>query len=116
MLSKPDIQNLKRYRHVIANMIDVSIGYFTPLAALRAIQAHKEKQPYFCEWYMDIAGKRRRYEPDAAAKEDKELYMDINHTILKESLRFRHCRSHKGCLAIVDRNIAGNQSIGASWF
>ena len=116
MLSKTDIQNLKRYRHTIANMIDISIGYFTPLAALRALQAYKNKEPYFCEWYMDIAGKRRQYEENTARLNDTELYMDINHNILKESLRFRHLRTHKRCLSIVDNNIAGHQSIGASWF
>ena len=62
MLSEQEKANMKKYRHLIACLIDCSIGYFTPLAALRAIEEHKGKRPYFCEWYMDIAGKRLRRE------------------------------------------------------
>ena len=116
MLSKNDIANLKRYRHLIANLIDISIGYFTPLAALRAIEAHKNKEPYYCEWFMDIADKKRRYTPTEIQKEEKDLYISINHDIIKDSLRFKRLSTHQKCLAIVDRNIAGNQSLFASWF
>ena len=109
-----DIQKMKKYRHTIACLIDVSIGYFTPASALRAIEAYKNNETYFCEWYMDIAGKRRRYNHDNS--DEETLYLTINKDIIKDAMRYRHKNSHKGCLAIVDRNIAGNYSIGASWF
>ena len=65
MLSEQEKATMKKYRHLIACMIDCSIGYFTPLAALRAIEEHKQNKPYFCEWYMDIAWKRLRREGKA---------------------------------------------------
>ena len=58
MIRDKDRTLLKRYRHIIAALIAYSIGYFTPLAALRAIQDYKNNQPNFCEWYLDIAWKR----------------------------------------------------------
>lgn len=109
-----DIQKMKKYRHTIACLIDVSIGYFTPASALRAIEAYKNNKTYFCEWYMDMADKRRRYNHDNS--DEKTLYLTINKDIIKDAMRYRRATSHKSCLAIVDRNIAGNYSIGASWF
>lgn len=41
MIYDSDKKLLKRYRHLIAALIAYSIGYFTPLAALRAIQDYK---------------------------------------------------------------------------
>ena len=120
MLSEQEKATMKKYRHLIACMIDCSIGYFTPLAALRAIEEHKQNKPYFCEWYMDIAWKRLRREGKArfdSRKEEEETYKDINKSIMHDSLRYRkHKECHKRCLAIVDCNISGVQSIGASWF
>lgn len=120
MLSEQEKANMKKYRHLIACLIDCSIGYFTPLAALRAIEEHKGKRPYFCEWYMDIAGKRLRREGKnrfSSREEEAQLYKEINKDIIRDSLRYRkHKECHKKCLAIVDRNIGGAQSLGASWF
>ena len=42
MLDKQSIQKLKRYRHLIAGLIYESIGYFTPMAALRALELHRK--------------------------------------------------------------------------
>ena len=36
MLTKNRIDGLKKYRHILAAMIDESLGYFTPRAALSA--------------------------------------------------------------------------------
>ena len=99
---------LKRYRHIIAALIAYSIGYFTPLAALRAIQDYKKNQPNYCEWYLDIAWKR-------GFKDDSDLLV-INRNILKASIKYRHNCSFKLALQVVDKNIAGNESLGASWF
>ena len=51
MISDNDKKMMSKYRHIIAALIDESIGYFTPIAALRAVQAHKQKETFDCEWY-----------------------------------------------------------------
>ena len=56
MLTKNRIDGFKKYRHILAAMIDESVGYFTPAAALNAIIAYKKKAPFSCEWYLDMAG------------------------------------------------------------
>ena len=43
--------------HILAAMIDTSIGYFTPLMALRALLSYKNKEPFYCEWYTHMAHK-----------------------------------------------------------
>ncbi len=114
MLDKKDIRGFKKYRHIIANLIDYSYGYFTPKAALLAIQAHKKKEGYYCEWYMDMAAKSN---PGVSWRNmTDQVYIDINKRTIKSSIRCRHWKSHKACLQIVDRNIKGNESLGASWF
>ena len=108
MIRDKDRTLLKRYRHIIAALIAYSIGYFTPLAALRAIQDYKNNQPNFCEWYLDIAFKR-------GVNNETDL-IDINRNILKASIKFRHCLDFKLALTVVDQNILGHESLGASWF
>ena len=108
MICDKDRALLKRYRHIIAALIAYSIGYFTPLAALRAIQDYKNNQPNFCEFYLDIAWKR-------GVKDDK-AFLDINRHIIKGSIKYRHCSDFAFALAVVDKNIAGYESLGASWF
>ena len=107
MIRDKDRALLKRYRHIIAALISYSIGYFTPLAALRAIQDYKNNQPNFCEWYLDIAFKR-------GVNNETDL-IDINRNILKASIKFRHCLDFKLALTVVDQNILGHESLGASW-
>ena len=108
MIYDTDKALLKRYRHIIAALISYSIGYFTPLAALEAIKDYKKNQPNFCEWYLDIAWKR-------GLKKDEDL-LDINHNIIRASIKYRHNCSFKLALQVVDKNIAGYESLGASWF
>ena len=91
---------LKRYRHIIAALIAYSIGYFTPKAALRAIQDYKTNQPNFCEWYLDIAFKR--------GVNNDEDFLAINRNVLKASIKYRHCHDFKVALHVVDKNIAGH--------
>ena len=108
MILKSDKKLLKRYRHLIAALISYSIGYFTPLAALRAIQDYKNNQPNFCEFYLDIAWKR-------GVKNDED-FLHINRDIIRASIKYRHCSDFAFALAVVDKNIAGFESLGASWF
>ena len=108
MLYDSDKQKLQKYRHLIAALIDFSIGYFTPLMALSAIEDHKNGKPNFCEWYFDIACKR-------SVHSDAD-FIQINREVIKCAIKRRHCHSFKRCLAIVGRNIEGYESIGASWF
>ena len=99
---------LKRYRHLIAALIAYSIGYFTPLAALQAIKDYKNNKPNFCEWYLDIAWKR--------GTNDDDSFLDINRNVIKAAIKYRRCSDFKFALNIVDKNIAGYESLGASWF
>ena len=108
MISDKDKVLLKRYRHIIAALVAYSIGYFTPLAALQAIKNFKNNQPNFCEWYLDIAWKR--------GLNDDSDFLDINRQIIKGAIKYRHCSDFKFALAVVDKNIAGHESLGASWF
>lgn len=101
-------KKLKKYRHLIAALISQSIGYFTPLMALGTIEDYKKNQPNFCEWYLHIAGLR-------GAKTDAD-YLGINHDVISSAIKNRHSWNFKRCLAIVDRNIEGYESLGASWF
>ena len=115
MLTKNRIDSFKKYRHILAAMIDESIGYFTPAAALNAIIAYKKKAPFSCEWYLDMAG--LGHGKKLFDITDDELRA-INHDVISDAFKHRKYRRKniKSCLVIVDRNIAGNESIGASYF
>ena len=108
MIYDSDKEQLKKYRHLIAALIDYSIGYFTPLMALSAIQDHKNNKANFCEWFLDIAQKR-------GVHSDQD-FIQINREVIKGAIKYRHRKSFKRCLAIVDRNIEGYESTVASWF
>ena len=115
MLTRNRIDGLKKYRHILAAMIDESIGYFTPAAALNAIIAYKKKAPFSCEWYLDMAGLGHGKKLFDITDDDLRA---INHNVISGAFKHRDMRrnSIKDCLVIVDRNIAGNESIGASYF
>lgn len=115
-MTKKDVQGLKKYRHIVADMVDTSIGYFTPLMALYALKAHQEKTDFCCEWYMDMVMKRHHGMSYKSIPEG--AYREVNHDVIKNSFQRRHVarKRYQVCLAIVDRNINGNESIGASWF
>ena len=108
MIYETDKTLLKRYRHIIAALISYSIGYFTPLAALQAIKDYKNNEPNFCEWFLDIAWKRE-------LKKDEDL-LDINRNVIRAAIKYRHNCSFRLALKVVDKNIAGYESLGASWF
>lgn len=115
-MTSDDAHNLKRYRHLIASMISESLGYFTPLMAFDAIKAHKEKRPCYFEWYIDMRMKRRLYNRNDVDKTNDQLHIDINRDVIRSAFTRRHRSGYKRVLPIVDRNIAGYESIGASWF
>ena len=111
MIYETDKTLLKRYRHLIAALIAYSIGYFTPLAALQAIKDYKNNEPNFCEWFLDIAWKR--------GTNTDEDFLTINRNVIKAAIKYRHYRhncSFRLALEVVDKNIAGYESLGASWF
>lgn len=115
MLTKKEKEKMKKYRYLIAAMIDESLGYFTPEYALRAIKAYKDKRAIRCEWYLDIAG--LGHGKNLWEIEDNKL-KEINHDVISQAYK-NHKKRRKNireCLKIVDKNINGRESIGASYF
>lgn len=113
MIYESQKKELKKYRHIIAALIAQSEGYFTPLYALEAIKAYKKKESFGCEWYYHIA--------DILFSKNKCRYSDenfkkINVEIIRCAIKSRRRRNIKQCLAIVDKDIEGKESTGASWF
>lgn len=106
---------LKKYRHLIAALIAQSEGYFTPLYALQALKAHKQNKSFGCEWYFHMVGIYFENQSPTEKYSD-ENFIKINREIISRAVRNRHRVYFKSCLAIVDRNIAGEESVGASWF
>ena len=109
------METLKKYRHLSAALIAYSLGYFTPIAAVRAIDCYASETANGCEWYFDMAGlgrTKKLYEIT-----DQEL-IDINTQVIRQAFLTRHFHrnSYKDALMVVDRNLAGHESIGASWF
>ena len=114
MLYDSDIKALKKYRHLVAALIQDSLGYFTPQMALDAIHAHKTRTPYACEWYWHIAEQRLYGAPTPLKIDFDSTLIQVNQDIIKSAVRRRKLRS--SCLKNVDANIKGYESIGASWF
>ena len=114
MISKEDIEGLRRYRHLIAAMIDQSTGYFTPVHALRQIECFKANEPCYCEWYVHMGV--RMLEDGRKVVEDEDI-LRVNRNVIKNAFGARHLRKNaiKRCVAIVDNNINGNESLMASW-
>ena len=108
MLYDSDVKFLKKYRHIIASLISYSTGYFTPIMAYCAIEHYLNNTPYFCEWYFHIANLR--------GLNDDNSFISINRDIIKRAVKRHHSYDLKRCLNIVDLNINGHESLGASWF
>lgn len=105
---------LARYRRLIACMIDESLGYFTPHAAVNAILAHKNKTNWSCEWYMHIdscqsPGRGWDEEYDSRIKQ-------INHDIISEAFARRKYYRSASARQVVEANIGKHESVLASWF
>ena len=114
-MSRSDIILMKKYKHILAAMIDRSLGYFTPTRALDALIAYKKSAPWACEWYLDMAGLGRT--KNLFEITDEEL-IKINKDVIRAAIQCRKYRTEgiKTCKTIVESNIAGNKSIFASYF
>ena len=55
MISDNDKKLIRKYRHIIAALIEESLGYFTPSMALYAIECQKHNEINACEWYFHMA-------------------------------------------------------------
>ena len=105
---------LKSYQRLVACMIEESVGYFTPQAAANAIMAHKKNAYWGCEWYSHIDSCRN---PGKLWDKDYDDRIKvINHDVISEAYKKRKYFRSQRSRAIVSENIAGNESIGASWF
>lgn len=109
---------LARYRRLIAHMICESLGYFTPSAAARAIEAYKERRPYYCEWYMHMFD---CYRQGGDKTSEEELMLKIGKMIIRDA--FERRRYHKGFMAeykhakaLVEKELEGKHVMFASWF
>ena len=113
MIYESQKKELRKYRHIIAALIAQSGGYFTPMYALGAIKAYKKKESFGCEWYYHIAD---IWFGDIKDRYSDENFKKINVEIIRCAIKSRHRRNIKQCLAIVDKNVEGKESAGASWF
>lgn len=113
MIYESQKKELRKYRHIIAALIAQSEGYFTPLYALEAIKAYKKKESFGCEWYYYIAD---IWFGDVKGRYSDENFKEINAEVIRCAINSRHQRNIKQCFAIVDKNIEGKESAGASWF
>lgn len=82
---------LKKYPRLAAHLICESLGYFTPVAAARAIISYRKNEPFMCEWYSHIASCRGK------GLFDRDEITKIGKDILKEAIQSRH--RHKGYMA-----------------
>ena len=123
MLSNKEKKEMKRYRHLIASMITVSEGYFTPLHALSAIKAHKKNTPFICEMTLHYASLAHPEYREKMFDMPEQYLKDIMNDIYKDCWKNRNTARRKKELVqskrIVDLNTDETknfESIGASWF
>lgn len=116
-------QVLNRWPRLIAHIICESLGYFTPKAAANAVIAYKEGNPFYCEWYTDIAVKVLRNKTIPYSDEKfREVLKEVNKDVIRGSFQRRHY--HKGYMAdykyakhLVDEVRQGKPGpVFASWF
>ena len=113
MISNHDKLQLKKYRHIIAALIEESLGYFTPSMALYAIECQKHNEVNACEWYYHMATLKLR---NSSSTDFDKVLLQVNHDTIKRAFKRRHHLDINNSLRIVDYNIEGYESIGASWF
>lgn len=112
--NEPWKKTLARYSRLVACMIDESMGYFTPHAAVNAIVAHKTKEPWSCEWYSHIDSCRN---PGKGwdAEYDSRIQA-INHDVISEAFRKRKYYLCARAKRVVKANLGENESVLAAWF
>ena len=118
LLSKNEKYELKKFRHLAAVLIEESLGYFTPAMALYAIKCQKHNEVNGCEWYYHMATLKLRNsgKTKTSSKDFDKALLQVNHDTIKRAFKRRHIVNLKRSLKIVDYNINGSESIGASWF
>jgi hypothetical protein len=112
------ISDMRKYKCLTGHLICESLGYFTPRSALRAILAHRDGEPFACEWYSHMAMCQGK------VMFDHETLIEINRATIERAFHGR--RGHAGYMAeykrakaLVDQEIADEGSTGgmlASWF
>ena len=118
MLSDNEKYELKKFKHLAAALIEESLGYFTPAMALYAIKCQKHNEVNGCEWYyhMTTLKLRNSGKTKTSSKDFDKALLQVNHDTIKRAFRRRHHLDINNSLRIVDYNIEGYESIGASWF
>lgn len=110
------IKVLARYPRIIANMIELSLGYFTPHMAVNAIKAYKRNEGFYCEWYMHIVGQRNPDKPLEDTDYDNQI-KQVNHDCIVRAFRYRKdFKNRKSGRQVVEMNLKGHESVGAAWF
>ena len=111
------IKVLARYPRLVANMIEESLGYFTPHSCVNALKAYKAKEFWSCEWYMDIDAKRHDNKILWNDLYYCERIMQINHDVISNAFKDRkYYRNRKSGRHVVEMNLKGHESVGAAWF
>ena len=113
MISDHDKKLMRKYRHIIAALIEESLGYFTPSMALYAVKCQKNNEVNACEWYYHMATLKLR---NSSSTDFDKVLLQVNYDTIKRAFRRRHHLDINHSLRIVDYNIEGYESIGASWF
>ena len=118
-------QVLRKYPRITAHLICESLGYFTPLCAAGAIQAHLEGTPCYCEWYSHMTGCRGKRLVDRGEKVDwGKLALQVGLDTLRNAIagRRRHngyMAEYKQALALVKAELERSgctSNMLASWF
>jgi len=104
------VEVLRRYPRLVAHMICVSLGYFTPAAAAGALLDYIRGEPDFCEYYTHMAGGW-----------DREKLLKVGRDVVARAFSARH--HHQGFMAhyplarqLVQDELQGQGPIFASWF
>ena len=116
MISDDDKKLMRKYRHIIAALIAESLGYFTTSMALYAVECQKNNKVNACEWYYHMASLKLRNSDNTSPEDFDKALLQVNHDTIKRAFRHRHHLNINNSLRIVDYNIEGYESIGASWF
>lgn len=105
---------LAKYPRLIACMIDESLGYFTPHAAVNAIVSYKTDDCWSCEWYAHIDSCQSGGKLFTPGYEER--VKAINHDVISEAFKKRKFYYSARARQVVQANLGENESIGAAWF
>lgn len=105
---------LAKYPRLIACMIDESLGYFTPHAAVNAIVSHKTGGCWGCEWYAHIDSCRNGDKLFADGYNDR--VKEINREVISDAFKKRKYYYSARAKQVVQMNLQESESVGAAWF